>query len=235
MIFPVFGFEGFLDLTASMPDPVTGMAIIDVTGSSVYLSLDLNPDTALTFCVRPLVPAAAAGFVSCRGGFGAGAAAFQEHNLGVVGVDGFSEDDCAQLGGGVEPAEGFHPGVCNGPVVVDTDVENDSGVGAVRIAPDEAAGFAGLPAEVTLEAALPCGDEGPGDMAVLGLVSGLSRAEIHDFNNSADQTLVHDERGENFDCYRWAEEDGPGTLILSVPTLHGFGGLDLITVFVFDD
>jgi hypothetical protein len=37
----------------------------------------------------------------------------QDHHLGEVGVDGFTEEDCIALGGSVEEPGDQHPGVCN--------------------------------------------------------------------------------------------------------------------------
>jgi hypothetical protein len=54
--------------------------------------------------------------------------------------------------------------------------------------------------------------------------------------NNSGSTLTYDNPGENFSCPAWTQEDGPGKLILTFPSLHGaIDGSDLINVFVFDD
>ena len=70
--------------------------------------------------------------------------------------------------------------------------------------------------------------------AVFVLLSSDTRTEIAHVDNGA-TTLVYDNPGENFSCPAWTQENGPGNLILSFPTLHGAGNADLINVFVFDD
>ncbi len=80
----------------------------------------------------------------------------------------------------------------------------------------------------------PCSQHG-GEPTVFGFVSGISRAEILDASNVPGAVFQHDERGENFSCPLWTQENGPGRLVLSVPTLDGSASGDVITVFVLDD
>ena len=229
-VISVPGFEGYLDLAARTPDSVTGLALIDVTGASPYIALDLNPGV---ICIRPIVPAAAAGVIACNGGVDLGRRTTQDHLLGEVGVDGFTAQACTAADGAVE--QQIHPNVCNGPVEVGPSGESDSGVGAVLIGPDAQLSAQGLPAELTFETALPCGDEGPGVARQFGFVSALSRTEILNADKVIGQLLAHEQRGENFSCDNWTQENGPGRLVLGFPTLHGAGGLDLISVFEWDD
>jgi hypothetical protein len=230
------GFEGFLDLTVGVPDPTTGQAFVDVTGASEFIALDLNPEAELVVCIRPLaIPVSKAGIIDCDGGIDLGISAQQDHHLGEVGVDGFSAEDCADAGGSVETADDLHPNVCNGPLEMDVSGENDSGPGAVKIAFDDAGGIQGLPVELTVESALPCGDEGEGTRTVLALVSALSRATILDVDDKLGETFTDEERGENFSCRAWVEENGPGRLVVALPALHGFVGADMASVFRFDD
>jgi hypothetical protein len=225
------GFSGSLDLAAHAPDPVTGLALIDVVGGSEFLSVQID---SLTLCIKPIVPVSAAGVVACSGGVDFGVISSQDHNIGTVGVNGFTAADCSAAGGTVEGPADPHPGVCNGPVELVSSNEPDSGIGAVLIAPDDRFATQGLPAEVTI-APGPCDTHGVGDPTLFGFVSALSRAVIHNANNVPGAELAHDERGENFSCAAWTQQNGPGRLVLSVPTVHGFGATDLITVFVLDD
>ncbi len=227
----VSGFQGYLDLAVGLPDPITGLALVDLTGASEFLSIDLG---SVTLCIKPLVPVPAAGILACNGGFDLSVGAIQDHDIGHVGVGGFTEGDCTAAGGVVEQAGDPHPGVCNGPVTVEPSGEPDSGAGAMLIAPDGRFGTQGVPAEVTVEAG-PCEEHGAGEATLFGFVTGLSRAQILDANDESGNILQHDERGENFSCANWRQEDGPGRLVLSVGSIHGGGTTDLVTVFVLDD
>jgi hypothetical protein len=230
------GFEGFLDLTAGVPDPVSGQTFVDVTAASEFITLDLNPDAGFVVCIRPLsIPVEKAGIVDCDGGSDLGIASVQDHHIGEAGVDGFSAEDCAAAGGTVETADEPHPNVCNGPLKMSASGEGDTGAGAVEIAFDEARGIQGLPVELTVESALPCGDEGEGTTTVFALVSGVSRATILDVDNQLGETFTDEEAGEAFSCRQWDHENGPGRLVVALPALHGFVGADMISAFVFDD
>jgi hypothetical protein len=225
------GFTGFLDLAAGVPDPVTGMAPIDVVGASEFLSIPVGD---VTLCIKPMVPVVRAGVIACSGGVDLGVSSSQDHRIGIVGMGGFSAAACNAAGGTVEAPSDPHPAVCNGPVEVGASPEVDSGVGALLIAPDDRFNTEGLPAEVTI-AAGACDTHGSGDSTLFGFVSGVSRATILDANNATGATLEHDEDGENFSCPMWTQENGPGRLVLSVPAVHGSTMGDLITVFVLDD
>lgn len=233
--FPLHGFHGHLDLRAGVPDPETGEAVVDVVGASEYVSLDLNPGIPFTVCLRPLVPVARAGVLACLGGMNLSSSARQDHHLGEVGVDGFQEADCVASGGAVEGPGASHPGVCNGPIEFGLSDEADSGPGALLIGPDPGRSLVGLPAELTVETALPCGDEGAGSVHSFVFVTGRAASRIEDVNDAPGVTLSDEERGENFSCQNWTQENGPGRLVLSVPALHGLGVADVITVYVLDD
>jgi hypothetical protein len=225
------GFTGFLDLAAGVPDPVSGLAQVDVVGASEFLSIAVGN---VTLCIKPMVPVTRAGVIACNGGIDLGVSSSQDHRIGTVGVGGFTAGDCAAAGGTIEGASDPHPGVCNGPVEVGASPELDSGVGALLIAPDDRFNTEGLPAEVTI-APGACDTHGPGDPTLFGFVSGVSRATILNANNVSGAVLEHDEDGENFSCPMWMQENGPGRLVLSVPAVHGSTIGDLITVFVLDD
>lgn len=225
------GFTGFLDLQAGAPNAQTGRAVINVPNASTYLQLKSGPDL---ICIKPLVPASNVGIVDCDGGTNLGITIAQDHRIGTVGSGGFTADNCTAAGGTIE-AGGFpHPQVCNGPLTVAPSASGDSGPGAVLIAPDPSLNVDGLPAQVTFESGDTCTGTGTGFTDVLPLISRHIRTEILHANNSADP-LVYDDPGEAFSCPTWTQENGPGKLILSFPTLHGAAGADLINVFVFDD
>ncbi len=226
------GFTGYLDLAAGVPDPQTGIATVDVVGASPFLSVAVPG--GLTFCIHPLVPVSAAGVVSCNGGIDLGVTTTIDHDIGVVGVDGFTAEDCTDAGGTVETADDPHPGVCNGPTEVGPSPESDSGVGALLIGEDARFGTHGLPAEISFDPG-PCETHQNGMSTVFGLVSGISRAVIHDANDEPDTVLQSDAEGENLSCVNWQTENGPGRLVLAVPALHGLGPSDIITVYTLDD
>jgi len=229
------GFQGFLELTAGMPDSVTGEALVDVTAASEFLSIELDAETGLAICMRPLgLPVRRAGVIDCDGGSDLGVTINQDHHLGQVGVDGFSAEDCAALGGSVENASDPHPDVCNGPVETAGSGEPDAGPGALKIGFDEGRGLQGLPLELTVEE-LPCGDGAAGSVTAFGLVSALSRATILDVDDQLGESFTHTERGEAFSCHAWQQENGPGRLVITLPTVHGFLGTDMVSVFTFDD
>jgi hypothetical protein len=213
-----------------VPDPQTGIAVVDVTGASEFLSVDLGG--GVVFCVRPLVPASAAGVVSCNGGIDLGITSTIDHDIGVVGVDGFTAEDCAAAGGTVEGAEAPHPGVCNGRTDVGPSPENDSGPGALLLAEDARFGTHGLPVEISFQSGACSPLQAP---STFGVVTGISRAVIHDANDEPDAVIQIDAEGENFSCADWQTENGPGRLVLAVPALHVIGGADLVTVLTFDD
>jgi len=168
------------------------------------------------------------------GGIDLGVTTTVDHDIGVVGVDGFTAEDCTDAGGTVEGDGDPHPGVCNGPTEVGPSPENDSGVGALLIGEDVRFGTQGLPAEISFEPG-PCASHLSGSSTIFGLVSGISRAVIHDANDDPETVLQTDAEGENLSCANWQTENGPGRLVLAVPTLHGLGATDLITVFTLDD
>jgi hypothetical protein len=228
------GFTGHLDLRAGSPDIQTGIAVIDVMSASEFLQLKIEPD--LLICIRPEVPALAAGVVDCDGGTNLGVTIRQDHRVGVVGQAGFTAQSCATAGGTVEMGGLPHPNVCNGPLTVEPSANGDSGAGAVFIAPDATLGVNGLPADVSFAIGEECPGEQPaGFTDVFPLISNDELTEILHADNGND-ALVYDNPGEGFSCPGWTQENGPGRLILSFPTLHGaIGGADVINAFVFDD
>jgi hypothetical protein len=260
--FPNFGFQGFLELTAGVPDPSTGIAFVNVTDASDFLSVNV-PAGGLTLCIRiprDQLPVMQAGIVSCNGGLPLGLDLSQDHNIGVIGAcangahDGlacaadaqcpggscFNAQACTTAGGHLEGDSAPHPGVCNGPLRGMPLSGDDSGPGAVLIAPDPTSGITkGLPVEITMEDAAPCGDESaPGMSVAIALTTGRARCRVLDYNNDAGE-LSDDRTGQNFSCSAWADENGPGTFGLSAPLLDiqaiGPQATDVISAFVFDD
>jgi hypothetical protein len=234
-LLPTFGsftnLTGFLTLAAGAPDPVTGLARVDIVDASPFLSTDIG---GFTFCLRPIVPVINAGVLACNGGYDLGVTSAQDHNIGVVGMNGFTAAQCSAAAGTVESPDDPHPNVCNGPLEIGASPAADSGPGALLIAPDGRFGTEGLPAEISIDFD-SCATHGPGDMTVLGFVSGIARADILDANNVADALLRYDEDGENFSCAAWTQENGPGRLVFSIPAVHGSTAGDLIIAIVMDD
>jgi len=238
------GFTGYIEFEAGVPDPETGLAEVAITDASDYISMLLQPfaGAPMAICLRPLreeFPVANAGTLSCNGGYDFGFTVTQDHNIGVVGVDGFTEADCSEAGGTIEPEGGAHPGVCNGPIS-EGESGSDSGPGALLIAPDPDTLEGGLPALLGIEEALPCGDEGVEETPVpLGFTTGIARATILDRDNVEGDVLEVERQGENFSCADWTVEDGPGTLVLAAPVVDQdtgvIGFFDIANVFVFDD
>jgi hypothetical protein len=141
----------------------------------------------------------------------------------------------------------LHPGVCNGTFEV-SQLGVDSGPGAVSISPVPELGLNGLPLELKIEQALPCGDEGPGNPASFVLTSAAFRSRILNASNvtgvcsagitsnscamNADcdtapgagdgicgATLEYASQGQNFSCADWQASNAPGCLVFSAPQL----------------
>lgn len=220
-----------MDLVIGAPDG-SGRRPVDIVGASPFLSLPFPGGP--TFCIHPIVPVTDAGVIDCDGGTDLGVKTTQDHNVGVVGVSGFTAQECSQQGGIVEGPGDPHPDVCNGPVTVEPSGQGDSGSGAMLIAPSQQFGTLGIPAEVSVEPG-PCESHTAPQLQVFGFVSDFYRVDILDADNQPNSTLRHDEEGENFDCASFAQENGPGRLVLSVGALHGGGAIDLVTVFELDD
>lgn len=289
----------FMDLSAGAVDPATGGRAVDITASSEYFYVDAS-QFGLVLCIKPQLPIAPAGILSCDGGNDFSTVLTQDHHLGEVGVNGFTADQCATLGGHVETpyavcsagqigatcstdsdcdsstgsADGMcqhvpstctqgnagapcqtdadcdtsagagdggcgepHPRVCNGPLLAG-QAGSDTGPGELLIAPLNLPGFnlntKGFPVELKIEQALPCGDEGVGDLITFALTTGISRAQILNFSDTLNKTVSYDAHGQNFSCSDWQNPNGPGVLALTAPALHTSpSGGDLITVFTF--
>jgi hypothetical protein len=289
--------DAFIDLEAGEPDE-DGIAVINVTEASDYFFAQ-STLASLTICAKLLVPAIGAGFVDCDGGSDVSIGTVVNHRLGQIGVDGFTVQDCEQMGGTVESANqicaagltgdlcvtdeecetaagagdgtcglqestctegavgavcradadcdsapttpdgicgtvGPHPAVCNGPVHFEP-VGGDSGPGAVNIGPSEMSAVEGLPVELTLETAPPCGDEGAGTVTPFAFTTGVARTTILNSSNTAED-LVFDLEGSNLSCDTWRTGKG-GRFVLGVPALHlnPLAGGDIVTAFTFGE
>jgi hypothetical protein len=237
------GFTGWIELEGSAVDPTTGQARIDVVGASPLISLDaITSGGPVVICIEPLpeqFPVIGAGAIDCDGGTAFGYSLTYDHNLGVVGVGGFTAQQCTAADGVVE--ETPHPGVCNGGPVVGTSTA-DTGPGGLIIAEIPGLGNPGFLVRITTETSLPCGDEGPPTFeGPLPLSTGAIDTTLVDADDVPGAELRSETAGSNFSCPRFSEENGPGTLTLSSVTYDlepaGLGGLrlDLISTFVFDD
>jgi len=92
--------DAYLELDAGVPD-ARGLATIAVVGGSEYIFAD-GANVGVVLCLKPRLPVPAAGVVACNGGFDFSIVTAVDHNIGQVGVDGFSVDQCVAAGGTVE-------------------------------------------------------------------------------------------------------------------------------------
>ncbi|MFI5394791.1 MAG: hypothetical protein ACHQ9S_04590 [Candidatus Binatia bacterium] len=159
---------------------------------------------------------------------------------GNVGAVCQTNADCTV---GATPTPGScgtpHGGVCNGPLVPGFGTGN-TGPGELFIVPDpqgqlNGVPLYGMPVEIGFEAALPCGDEGPGMPSPFALTTGLSTSTITNANDDLGHTLSFQAQGQNFDCYNW-QQSTRGRLVLSAPAIDqlvGSGFSDVATIFNF--
>lgn len=124
-----------------------------------------------------------------------------------------------------------HPGACNGPLMAG-QLGGDSGPGAVIFAPFE--GLQGLPVELGIESALPCGDEGPGAFQPFAITTGMAETRVGHFS-AGNETLTFSQNGTNLDCSNFANGTG-GRFVVSFPTIHlnPMGGGDLVVGLAFE-
>ena len=260
---PTSGMTGFLELTAGVPDPSTGVSFVDITDASEYLAVNI-PSGQQALCIRVLrdqLPVRNAGLVACYGGGALGLDLTLDHNLGQVGAckggtaadagcsadtdcpDGvcFDAQRCSDAGGTLEGVNDPFPGICRSGIA-GRILPGNSGVGALLLSPDPLNGtIKGVPAAIIREATTPCGDEpdAPGYTVDMAFTSGSARGRVVNYNNLVGETLEAEQRGENFDCADWTREDGPGTLVLASPAYNlalGTGALaDAITTLILDD
>lgn len=238
------GFTGWIELEGTAADPDTGQALIHVVDAAPLIVLDGFTSGAgpVVLCIEPdpdQFPVIGAGVIDCDGGTAFGYSLAYDHDVGVVGVGGFTEQQCTAEGGEVESAP--HAGVCNGGPVVGTSTA-DTGPGGLIIAEIPDLGNPGFQVRITTESALPCGDEGPPAFeGALPLTTGRVVTTLNDLDAVPGAQLSDATEGSNFSCSRFAEEDGPGSLTFSSVTYDlepgGFPGLyiDIISAIVLDD
>jgi hypothetical protein len=152
---------------------------------------------------------------------------------GKVGEPCRNAGDCDSAAGaddGICGEPDPHPGACNGPLSFG-QIGGDSGPGSVIFAPLE--GLQGLPVELGIESAPPCGDEGPGAFQPFAMTTGISRTTVRHFS-AGDDDLTFTQTGANFDCSNWQNDMG-GKFVLSFPTIHlnPMGGGDLVVGLAF--
>lgn len=288
--------DAYLDFEVGTPDS-QGLAFLNVVDSPDYIFVDASSFAPLVLCLKPMLPVTTAGVVDCGGTLDFSIISSTDHNIGQLGVDGFTPEACTAAEGTLEgpnqicaagkvgevcfsndecdlvsePGAGIcglamttctdgnpgapcrndsecgstpeaqdgacgtlapegHEGVCNGPIMIGQPGNETNRPGEVIIAPVQALGLQGLPVELTLEDATPCGDEGPGLMQAFAMTTGLSRTTVLNFNNSEDD-FTFDQRGLNFTCSDW--QNSPGKFVLSFAVLHQFQSSDVITGFEF--
>jgi len=237
------GFSGFIDLEATAVDPATGQARVDVVGASELITLDgVSGAGPIVICVRPRqdqFPVVGAGVVDCDGGTAFGYSLAYDHDIGTVGVSGFTAQQCTAAMGVVEGSP--HAGVCNSGPMVGSSSE-DTGPGGLILAQIPGVGNPGFMVSITTETSLPCGDEGPPVFeGALPLTTGRIVTTLHDVDDVPGAMLQAGTIGSNFSCANWRQENGPGTLTLSSVTYDlapaAFPGLtvDVISAFVLDD
>lgn len=118
---------------------------------------------------------------------------------------------------------GSHFRVCNGPLS-EAPLTGNSGAGALRFSEP------GLRFALSVEDALPCGDEGEGLATFLPFTSGRAAATILDADNTQSSTFSFETQGQAFSCANWTSLSAPGCVTLVIPALDQFiGGLDTIT------
>lgn len=237
------GFQGWLQLEGQEVDPTTGIARIDVVGASDLITLDGSTSGGpVVICIEPLpdqFPVIGAGLIDCNGGTAFGYGLTYDHDLGVVGQDGFTAAQCSAASGVVEDEP--HAGVCNGPPVVSPSTA-DTGPGGLIIAQVPALGNPGFLVRITTETSLPCGDEGPPTFeGALPLTTGTVSVTLQDADDTPGNRLLAETTGKNFSCVDFEKENGQGTLTLGSVTYDlqpaNFPGLtvDAITAFSLDD
>jgi hypothetical protein len=119
-----------LDLEAEQPDPATGVATINITGSSDFLFADGRALAGIVLCLKPIVPVQAAGIVACNGGLPLGFNLSQDHHIGQIGVDGFTPADCTNMRGFLEsPNQICAAGLTGDPCRTNRECDTTTGAG----------------------------------------------------------------------------------------------------------
>ena len=257
---PALGtFSGFLEFEAGAPDPDTGLATVDVVGASEYIQASV-PLGGITLCLKPEIPTFGAGVISCGGPSGQAlrmtaygpngndrdallltcrsqvnytTSLTIDHNIGVIGEEGFTAEDCFAAGGTIENRQGMQ--ICNGPFEVGQLDDFSASRGELILAPLPP--LVGFPVQITTEANMaPCGTTGTGGMSVaIALTTMPSAGRVLNANNSLGQVLEFSLEGEPFSCRNFSEEGSGGVLVFAAPQLNLQPLGDAVTMFRFSD
>jgi hypothetical protein len=96
--------NAYIDFEAGAPD-VNGLATINITGASEYIFADLSAGagTPLVLCLKPMLPVMSAGTLDCNGGpLDFSIVTSIHHNIGQIGVDGYTAAQCSAANGTIE-------------------------------------------------------------------------------------------------------------------------------------
>jgi hypothetical protein len=93
--------RAFLDLEAGQPNE-EGQTNVNIVAASDFIFVDARMLAGFVICIKPIVPVADAGVLACDGGVDISFSLNQDHRLGLVGVDGFTAEQCAAMNGQIE-------------------------------------------------------------------------------------------------------------------------------------
>jgi len=154
-------------------------------------------------CVRGIASEELGGGNSARGQVGCSDSGLTDtdylyslnHNIGVVGANGFTEQDCTDAGGTVEDGSTEHPhaGVCNGPSVITFSGQGGKGSSviesntAISLISDGGACVTDGSGDPALygDDGIACTDDDPGqaEASTLATTSGTASAELLNASN----------------------------------------------------
>lgn len=252
-------FKGYLDLEAGAPDPATGLAVVNVVDSSEYIEAFVALG-GITLCLKPEKNVVGAGVISCGAPSGKSLRTtalgpngsdrdgllmqcrsavnyttnlIVDHNIGVVGVDGFTEEDCDAANGSLEDRSGEL--ICNGSFQTGQLDEMSSARGEMILAPIQP--LVGFPVQIIQERQPPCGDEGSqgGMSASIAVTTMRSAGTILDADNNPGVERQFDITGSPFSCENFSEEGSGGVLVFAAPQLNLPILGDGVTQFRFTD
>ncbi len=160
-----------------------------------------------------------------------------DHKVGVVGVDGFTAEDCTNAGGTVEDGSTEHPhtGVCNGPAVItfsgqgpkgSSVIESNTGISLISDGGACITDGSGDPALYGPDGSA-CTDDDPGQAEpnTLATTSGTASAEVLHANNANSTIGPVEITGSVVTC------NGDGTADLSgSASTSAFGSVDAATI-----
>lgn len=120
--------DAFLEFEAGAPD-ANGIALVNITDASDYLIAQASIAN-LTICLKPLVPVTNAGVLQCNGGLDYSIATSVDRVVGQIGEDGFTVEDCNEIGGTIEgPNQVCGAGLVGLECFVNADCDTASGAG----------------------------------------------------------------------------------------------------------